>query len=463
MTFLRVTIPELSSHRQRLIGAIRFGRCEPIEPQCEEVRAFSWKKLSPSVPLRLGVRPHSLESQSNLLLYLSVPCQKADSMTSGVTRAQFFEQNPRASAWAALDHATNQQKRLTPGPIKVGKNSCRGKRAIILGAGVSGLTTAYELLAQESGMQVTVIEAANRTGGRCLSLRTGDALTEDEDSELFGSTPRESQTVRFKHPIGDSVPYLNAGPGRIPSSHKRLLSYLQRFGVAVEVYVMNSEANLIQRRNGPLGSTPLPYRRLNHNSRGWIAQMVHQNAEYLLKSFDRHLSKSELANRAEELRDFMISFGELVGDKNSQYYGTYRPTAGDDGEENALARAGYKVLPGVAAGEAEDALPLDRLLKSEFWKRFYQPVDFPWQPTMFQPVGGMDMVQQAFAQQVASLGGDIELNRPVQSIDWDSRKREFVVKSQQLGASECIEYRADYCFSSIAMPCLLYTSDAADE
>ena len=102
-------------------------------------------------------------------------------------RANFFKQNPRARAWAALDEATNQQKKITPGAIRVRKGRFSRKRAVILGSGVAGLTTAYELLSQKSGMQVTVLEAQNRTGGRCLSLRTGDTLTEDVNSELFDS------------------------------------------------------------------------------------------------------------------------------------------------------------------------------------------------------------------------------------------------------------------------------------
>jgi monoamine oxidase len=46
------------------------------------------------------------------------------------------------------------------------------------------------------------------------------------------------------------------------------------------------------------------------------------------------------------------------------------------------------------------------LLASEYWAqtRYYQPVDFLWQQTIFQPVGGMDQVQRAFARQVAVLG-----------------------------------------------------------
>jgi len=365
-------------------------------------------------------------------------------------RAKFFKNNPRARAWAALDHATNQQKKIAPGAIKVKKNQFAEKRAIILGAGVAGLTTAYELLAQESGMQVTVLEAQNRTGGRCLSLRTGDTLTEDVDSDLFNSKPGETQVVRFKRPVGDSEPYLNAGPGRIPSSHKRLLSYLKKFGVEIEIYVMNSESNLIQMDGGPYHSKPVVYRRLDHNTRGWLSQMVYDQAKELIKSPLLGIVPSQQDERAEQLKDLMISFGELNNN------GEYVPTAGEDGLENARSRPGYDVLPGVDAGKIAEALNFDSLLASEFWNktRFYQPVDFLWQPSLFQPVGGMDQVQHAFAQQVSSLGGTIHLNSPVKTIDWDVEQQEFVIQVSKMGTDECIEYRADYCFSNIAMPFL---------
>jgi len=375
-------------------------------------------------------------------------------MRENHSRANFFQKNPRARAWAALDDATNKQKKLTPGAIRIEKGKFAGKRAIILGAGVAGLTTAYELLAQDSGMRVTVLEAQNRTGGRCLSLRTGDTLTEDVNSELFDSKPGETQVVRFKHPVGDCEPYLNAGPGRIPSSHKLLLSYLKKFGVAVEIYVMNSESNLVQMEGGPFGSDPVVYRRLDHNTRGWLGQMVYERAEDLLQCAGICVPKEQLGDRVEQLRDLMISFGELIPEGCNK--GKYVPTAGEDGLENALSRAGFDVLPGVDAGVIAEAIDLDSLLESEFWKktRFYQPVDFLWQPTLFQPVGGMDMVQHFFAQQVAALGGTVHLNSPVKSIDWDPESKEFVIQVSQIGTEDTIEYRADYCFSNIAMPFL---------
>ncbi|MEM6795193.1 MAG: FAD-dependent oxidoreductase [Acidobacteriota bacterium] len=372
------------------------------------------------------------------------------------SRQAFYDEHPNARAWAALDHATNQQKKITPGPVKLRKGQFEGKRALILGSGVAGLTTAYELLAQETGMEVTVLEALGRTGGRCLTLRTGDTLTEDEDSRLFDSKPsRDTQVVRFKRPVGDSEPYLNAGPGRIPSSHKRLLTYLKEFGVDVEVYVMNSEANLLALEDSPIDESPLVYRRVNHNVRGWIAQMVYENAPELLASagYSAHVGASE--ERVEQLRSLMVTFGDLIS--KGPHKGRYVPEAGAEGDDDdARSRAGFDVLPGVHPGKIADAIGLDKLLESKFWEktRFYQPVDFLWQPTLFQPVGGMDRVQHAFAQQVAALGGTVHLNSPVQSIDWDPETREFVVQAGRVGTSETTEYRADCCFSNIAIPFL---------
>jgi monoamine oxidase len=371
-------------------------------------------------------------------------------MSRKISRAEYLKANPGASAWAELADATNEQMRITPGPVKLEEGSFAGKRALSLGAGVGGLTTAYELLFHRTGMDVTILEAQNRTGGRCLSLRTGDTLTEDENDELFGAKPGETQVVRFQWPVGDAEPYLNAGPGRIPSAHKRLLNYLREFGVAVEVYVMNSMSNLVNLGEGPLKDTPQVYRQIDHNLRGWLAQLVHDNAAELLDAPSLAIPPDQQQALVEKFKSLMISFGELDAD------GRYAPTAGTEGFENTISRAGFDVLPGVAAGEIAEAIKLEDLLASEFWMqtRFYQPSDFLWQQTIFQPVGGMDQVQRAFARKVAELGGTIHLNSPVTSIGWDSSRGEFVVQVAKVGSEETIEYRADYCFSNIAMPFL---------
>ena len=375
-------------------------------------------------------------------------------MTRHEGRQEYLAGNRTARGWAALDHALNQQKKVTPGPITLKKGSLAGKRVVIIGSGVAGLTTAYELLAQESGAEVIVLEAKDRTGGRCLTLRTGDTFTEDRDSKLFGSKPGETQVVRFERPAGDTEPYLNAGPGRIPSSHKRLLGYLKRFGVEVEVYVMASGSNLTQMKDGALGGPPVVNRRLAHNTRGWIAEMVYQNADSLIESsaFDGPGGGDETdrATRVTALRSLMVSFGNL--NDHGRYVVSTNPDGQDDG---ASDRAGYTELPGVQSGEIAKALSLDTLLQSKFWSRtrFYQPEDFLWQPTLFQPVGGMDRVQHAFVQQVAERGGVIHLNSPVSNIDWDEPTGRFRITAD--GHAE--DFLADYCFSNMAIPFLKRT------
>ncbi|MEL7145421.1 MAG: FAD-dependent oxidoreductase [Bacteroidota bacterium] len=370
-------------------------------------------------------------------------------MSQYSSRKDYLESNPRARAFAALAEATKIQDNMTEKPLKLKPGQLEGKDVLIIGSGVGGLTTAYELLAQQSGANVTILEALNRTGGRCLSLRTGDTLTEDIDSDLFHSSPGVTQVVRFKRPVGDQEPYLNAGPGRIPSGHKRLLGYLKKFSVDLEVYVMNSESNLVQ-KNESFGGKPMVYRRLDHNTRGWLAQMVYQNAETLLSDERLGIDQGELPKRIKELQSLITSFGELDAD------GNYAVSAGTPGFEDGRSRAGYTELPGVAAGRVAEAISMDELLESEFWEKtkFYQPVDFLWQPTLFQPVGGMDQVQHSFAQQVTSLGGNILLNSPVKKIDYDASSKKYKVSVSQVGTDELLEHTADYLFCNLAMPFL---------
>jgi monoamine oxidase len=363
-------------------------------------------------------------------------------MSKSTNKREYLIHNRSARAWAALDHATNAQMQVTYDPCMVERDSLNGKHIVIIGSGIGGLTTAYELLAHNSDIKVTVLEARERTGGRCMTLRTGDTLTEDKNSDLHG-TRGESQVVRFERPVGDSEPYLNAGPGRIPSSHKRLLDYLRRFGVEVEVYVMDSSSNMTQMKGGPEGDKPIVNRRLTHNTRGWIAQMVYENAEQLLGTC------SDLTDKADKLRSLMINFGDL-NPEGHYIVGTSVP--GQDDTEDASDRAGFTELPGVRPGQIAEAISLDRLLESEYWEktRIYQPCDFLWQPTLFQPVGGMDQVQHAFVQQIATLGGIIHINSPVTSIGYDPSTNQFLIGA----TGHETPFRADYCFSNLAIPFL---------
>ena len=103
-------------------------------------------------------------------------------------------------------------------PFELSKDSGRGKKVAILGAGVAGLCAAYEL--DRAGYDCTILEASRRAGGRSLTLRRGDTFR-----EAFGPV----QECRF-----DEGLWFNAGAGRIPQHHVQVIEYCRRFGVALQ-------------------------------------------------------------------------------------------------------------------------------------------------------------------------------------------------------------------------------------
>src|ERR1700728_3379060 len=111
---------------------------------------------------------------------------------------------------------TEQQKGF-PLPASTG----RGTKVIILGAGIAGLVSAYEM--RRAGFDCTVLEARGRPGGRNWTLRQGSKV-------VF--TDGTSQECTF-----DEGNYFNCGPARLPSIHRNVLGYCKELGVALEVEV----------------------------------------------------------------------------------------------------------------------------------------------------------------------------------------------------------------------------------
>jgi monoamine oxidase len=95
--------------------------------------------------------------------------------------------------------------------------------------------------------------------------------------------------------------------------------------------------------------------------------------------------------------------------------------------------------------DPEKKLVLKDLLKSQFWRhRFYQPVDFEWQPTLFQPVGGMDQLVEGFKRQIGRL---ITYHAEVSEIRLLPKSVEVVTKDGKT-------HQGDYCVSNIPLPVL---------
>ena len=84
----------------------------------------------------------------------------------------------------------------------------KGTPVLILGGGLAGMATAYEL--GKLGYDCTILEARMRPGGRCHTIRRGTR------SEEEGST----EVAAF-----DEGLYYNPGPMRIPNTHHTTLDY----------------------------------------------------------------------------------------------------------------------------------------------------------------------------------------------------------------------------------------------
>ena len=342
-------------------------------------------------------------------------------------RDELFEKIPSAAGWEALHQAqpsTQNYREEAQVPADCG----RGKKVVILGAGVAGLTSAYELLTKGCFDEVTLLEANPKVGGRCLTLRPGDVLKEDGFAE---------QTCDFKCEEGEAYkPYLNAGPGRIPSSHKTLLKYLRTFEVPLEVYIMNSESNLTY-ISGQLKNQATVNRRLAYNTQGRIAEFIYK----ALGQVTHDLSKKQVKN--------FKSLLERFGDLNTAGQYSCLPGA----KPSCPTRAGYEKLPGVEPGEIAPLFSLQELLDSEYWSKssFYQPEDYLWQPTLFQPIGGMDHVVTSFYEQIKDRA-TIHTEAVVSQISFDEASQKYKVAYQKAGTTQHIE--ADYCLSNIPIPLL---------
>src|SRR5688572_7159152 len=184
----------------------------------------------------------------------------------GVTRRRFLEGIGLAGGSAALYETMTALGLINlpeawAGPPQLPPGSGTGKKVVILGAGIGGLTAAYEL--RNAGYQVQIIELTERAGGRNHTGRRGTVLVEKTAS---GQTLK--QVCNF-----DEGLYINLGPGRLPYHHRRVLHYCQTLNVGLEIYVMETMANLFQ-RDKYFGGQPKIRRQMANDVQGYISEML---------------------------------------------------------------------------------------------------------------------------------------------------------------------------------------------
>jgi monoamine oxidase len=299
----------------------------------------------------------------------------------------------------------------TASSVDLPADAGKGVRVLILGSGIGGLVSAYEL--GKAGFQCTLLEARDRPGGRNWTVRNGTPV------EFVDGT---KQTAQYISP--DS--YFNAGPARLPSVHKTILGYCKELGVSLEVFV-NSNRNSLMVSEKAFGGKPVEQREVINDTRGRVAEL-------LAKSVNQEaLAKDLTKEDRERLLAFLRTYGDLKQDLNFQ------------GSE----RSGVSRLAG--AGDITEVLrsPLDlhSLLDANLWSGVMFEESFDQQTPMFQPVGGMDRIPYAFSKR---LGKVIQYHSPVKEI----RKSATGVKVIYLqnGIEKMIT--ADYCICALPLTIL---------
>jgi monoamine oxidase len=256
------------------------------------------------------------------------------------------------------------------GPIKL-EGDPKGASVLILGAGLAGMTAALEL--RKAGYKVQVLEFNSRPGGRNWTLRGGDSFT-----ELGGAT----QTCEF-----DEGLYINPGPWRIPYHHRAVLDYCKRLNVALEPFnQLNHNALLHSSR--AFGGNPQRIREIKADFQGQISELLAKVTS------QGKLDEAVSTEDKEILLQALRSSGAL--DSNYAYKANlisadFRGFAKDPG-----GGLGAAPLPG-------EPIALSDLLKSRLWRYLQNFARHEFQTTMFQPVGGMDMIGKAFAREIGNV------------------------------------------------------------
>ncbi|WP_041863140.1 flavin monoamine oxidase family protein [Bordetella petrii] len=288
----------------------------------------------------------------------------------------------------------------------------RGRSVAVVGAGIAGLVTAYELA--RLGFDVSVLEAGSKAGGRIKTLRAGDSLCYDDGT--------------VQHAGFASDLYFNAGAARIPSTHRALLGYCRELGVALEVISLISRSALCVVQEGG-GDRRYTVGQLQGDARGLLSEL-------LAKCASQGALNSQLdAEDRHKLLGLLRDFGDLRV----------------DGSFAGSRRSGYAVSPaaGEVAGTLRDSLELRTLLDRRLWYPLWYDEHLEYQPTMMQPIGGMDAISEAFAR---ALGPRLLLGGTAIRIDNISDGARIVY--QRDGAAGESVLQTDYAVVTCPLPVL---------
>jgi len=283
----------------------------------------------------------------------------------------------------------------------------KSRKVLILGAGISGLTAAYEL--NKKGYEVQVLEASFRAGGRNMTVRNGDRIDETG----------YPQVCNFDK---DPDLYFNCGPARIPGHHVNLLNYCKELDVELEPFI-NDNRNAWVQDDAMFGGKAIRAREYMSDSRGFVAELLSKSMK------PEQFTAPMTAEDYDRLREYM------------KYLGTLDPSFKYTGTSNAgLAKHDY-TSPEVLKA------PLDgrELLKSQFKAIMGFGETDDQAAMMMEPVGGMDRVPAGFLRKIGHL---VQYHSQVQRIRLLDRGGVEVTYRRD---GEYTTVKADYVLNCIPM------------
>lgn len=287
-----------------------------------------------------------------------------------LTRRRFFEQLAAVGgvslAMAGMDALGFGFASAAEGPPALAGGG-KGAKVVILGAGLAGLTAAFEL--RKAGYNVQILEARSFAGGRAQTARKGF-----RDVDLAGN----EQVCDF-----DEGQYINIGPWRIPYHHQSTLHYVKAFNIPVELFNNDNDAAYVyfEKGKGPLAGKPVRKGQIAADARGYTAELMAKIASK--GDLDAAISPVE----RQLFIDYLVNEGRL-----SKSDLTYKGTDG----------RGFDILPGagVDPGPGKESAPFAfaDVLNSKAWRVLNSVAGWEQQRTMLQPVGGMDQIPKGFVK-----------------------------------------------------------------
>ncbi len=333
----------------------------------------------------------------------------------GVSRRDFLGMVGLAGGSAAVFQMMTVMGLAAPSTYKQPQlgTGGKGKKVLILGGGLAGMVSAYEL--NKAGYEVEILEFNDRAGGRVWTIRGGDKYT-----ELGGF----EQTCQF-----DKGLYINPGPWRIPHVHQAYQHYAREFGVKLEVFPMINHNAYVHRKSG-----------VKERQGKLMIDMQGHVSELLAKALSQNALQGEMTGEDKtKVLEALKGWGFL--DKDYRY-------------SKSLATSSYRGYdrdPGarLEPGTPSTPLSLDTIVKNDLWADLNTGLAYEFHSTIFEPVGGIDAMARAFEARTRQF---IKYRSKVTDIKQDEGGVTATYEDLTTGTTKTA--RGDYCICTIPLSIL---------